>query len=76
MELIPFLAIAAIVMWAADRLLLAMELRGWIVYRRMPRLRRGYGMSVMNIDALLQPDKRHVIVRTKRSRVKKTTMAD
>ena len=61
MELIPLLALLAIVGWIVDRVLLALELRGWITYRRMPRVRHGYGMSVMNLDALLQPEKRHVI---------------
>ena len=61
MEMIPFLAVLAVVLWIVDRVALWMELRGWITYRRTPRVRHGYGMSVMSIDALLQPQKRHVI---------------
>jgi hypothetical protein len=57
----PFLALGAIVIWIVDRLAVWMELRGWITYRLTPRVRRGYGMSVMDIEALLQPEKRHVI---------------
>ena len=57
----PFLALGAIVIWIVDRVLIWCELRGWMTYRLTPRVRRGYGMSVMNLDALLQPEKRHVI---------------
>jgi hypothetical protein len=61
MTLIPLLAVLAIVMWIVDRILLAFERRGWISYRRMPRVRHAYGDAALGIDALLQPGKRHVI---------------
>ena len=46
---------------ALDRLLLWAELRGWIIYRRTPRVRHGAGNAILEIDALLQPGKQHVL---------------
>jgi hypothetical protein len=59
----PFfwLAVLAVVLWIADRILLWCELRGWITYRRMPRVRHAFGNAALGIDALLQPERRHVI---------------
>jgi hypothetical protein len=55
------LALLSVIIWIVDRVLLWCELRGWMSYRRMPRVRHGYGHAVLGIDALLQPGKRHVI---------------
>ena len=57
----PLLAALAILIWVVDRILMWAEMRGWITYRRMPRVRHGYGNAVLGIDALLQPERRHVI---------------
>ena len=61
MSLLPLLAVLAVVIWIVDRVLLWAEMAGWITYRRMPRVRHGYGNAVLGIDALLQPERRHVI---------------
>ena len=61
MSLLPLLAVLAVVIWMVDGVLLWAEMRGWITYRHMPRVRHGYGNAVLGIDALLQPERRHVI---------------
>ena len=61
MNLLPLLAVLGVAIWIVDRILLSCELRGWITYRRMPRVRHGYGNAVLGLDALLQPERRHVI---------------
>jgi hypothetical protein len=60
MALIRLLALLAVGIWIADRILLWCEFRGWITYRRMPRVRHGFGDAVLGLDALLQPGRRHV----------------
>jgi len=44
-----------------DRLLLWCEWRGWIYYRRTPRIRHSAGTALLNIEALLQPSRQHVV---------------
>jgi hypothetical protein len=61
MDPFPWLALLGVVIWIVDRILLWCELRGWISYRRMPRVRHSYGDAVLGIDALLQPQRRHII---------------
>ena len=61
MNLISLLALLAVVIWIGDRILLWCELRGWLTYRRTPRVRHGWGNAVLGLDALLQPGRRHVI---------------
>ena len=61
MNLIALLALLAVVLWIVDRILLWCELRGWITYRRTPRVRHAWGNAVLGLDVLLQPERRHVI---------------
>lgn len=61
MSLLPLLAVLGVVIWIADRILLWCEMRGWITYRRSPRARHAFGNAALDIDALLQPGRRHVI---------------
>jgi hypothetical protein len=61
MSLIPLLAVLAVAIWIVDRILLWCELRGWMTYRRTPRVRHAFGNAVLGLDALLQPGRRHVI---------------
>ena len=50
--------------WALDRVLVACELRGWIVYRLTPRprheMRRAAGSMLIGVDGLFRPAARHV----------------
>jgi hypothetical protein len=50
--------------WALDRLLIAAELRGWILYRLTPRprheFRRAAGSALVGLDGLFRPAARHV----------------
>jgi len=61
MSLIAVLALVAVAIWIVDRILLWCELRGWMTYRLTPRVRHGWGGAVLGLDALLQPERRHVI---------------
>ena len=49
MNPLPWLALMGIAIWIVDRVLLWCELRGWISYRRMPRVRHVYGDAVLGI---------------------------
>jgi hypothetical protein len=61
MKLIGIVAALLLLLVAIDRVLLWCEMRGWIVWRRTPRIRHSAGIALLNIDALLQPSRRHVI---------------
>jgi hypothetical protein len=55
--------------WAIDRVLVACELRGWILYRLSPRprheMRRAAGSMLIGIDGLFRPAARHVAAVTR-----------
>lgn len=61
MKLIGIVAALLLLLVAIDRVLLWCEMRGWITWRRSPRIRHSAGTALLNIDALLQPSRRHVI---------------
>ena len=61
MSLVSLLALLAVAIWIIDRILLWCELRGWMTYRRTPRVRHAWGNAALGLDALLQPGRRHVI---------------
>lgn len=44
-----------------DRLFLAMEARGWIYYRKNKPKASALGTSLLELQSLLEPGKRHVI---------------
>ena len=54
--------VAAVVLglFLLDRFLCWCELRGWIVYRLTPRQQRAFGSAAFQVEALMQPEKRHV----------------
>jgi hypothetical protein len=55
--------------WALDRILIACELRGWILYRLTPRprheMRRAAGSMLIGVDGLFRPAARHVATVTR-----------
>jgi hypothetical protein len=55
--------------WAIDRILIACELRGWILYRLTPRprheMRRAAGSMLVGVDGLFRPAARHVATVTR-----------
>jgi hypothetical protein len=53
-------AVAGVSLLLLDRLLCRLELRGWIYYRLSPRQRHSLGAAAFQVEALLQPEKRHV----------------
>lgn len=66
--------------WALDRVLVACELRGWIVYRLTPRprheMRRAAGSMLIGVDGLFRPAARHVATVTREAAVHRETDAD
>lgn len=65
MKWLPFLLVAAILPlgYLADRVLLWMEDRGWIFYRRSRPDPKNLGPAFLEIESLFQPDKRQVLER-------------
>jgi hypothetical protein len=59
------LAALALGLVVVDRLLVWCELRGWITWRLTPRPTRSFrgaaGNALLNLDALFQPQTRHVV---------------
>ncbi len=53
-------AAVALGLFLLDRFLCWCELRGWIYYRLSPRQQRAFGSAAFQVEALLQPEKRHV----------------
>ena len=54
--------LGGLVLFVADRLLLRMEARGWIYWRRtQPRGRGRTGNALLEVHALLEPDKRSIL---------------
>ena len=54
--------------WGIDRVLVACELRGWILYRLTPRprheMRRAAGSMLVGVDGLFRPGARHIATGT------------
>jgi hypothetical protein len=63
----------AVALWACDRVLLACELRGWILYRLTPRprheMRRAAGSALIGVDGLFRPAARHIATVTREAAV-------
>jgi hypothetical protein len=63
-RILVWLGAAGAAAWALDRLLVAAELRGWILYRLTPRPRHEYrraaGSALIGLDGLFRPAARHV----------------
>lgn len=61
--------------WAIDRVLVACELRGWILYRLTPRprheMRRAAGSMLIGVDGLFRPAARHVATVTREAAVQR-----
>jgi hypothetical protein len=59
--------------WAIDRVLVACELRGWILYRLTPRprheMRRAAGSALIGVDGLFRPAARHIATVTREAAV-------
>ena len=59
--------------WVIDRVLVACELRGWILYRLTPRprheMRRAAGSALIGVDGLFRPAARHIATVTREAAV-------
>lgn len=61
LKLLVWLAIIAVAIFGLDRLLLAMESRGWIYYRRKKPGSSALGRVCLEVQQLLEPSKKYVI---------------
>ena len=59
MRLLAILAAIAVAIWAADRLLLAAEARGWIYYRRKKASPGTRASAMLELQSMLEPGKAH-----------------
>ncbi len=60
-KLLVWLAIMAVAIFGLDRLLLVMESRGWIYYRRKKPGSSALGRACLEVQQLLEPSKKYVI---------------
>jgi len=61
MKLVLIIAGAGIVLFLLDRLLLKMESRGWIYYRRTKPARSSLGNAFLEIQSMLEPSKKAMV---------------
>lgn len=72
MTLVLILAAVAVAAFLLDRLLVWCELRGWIYYRLTPRQRHSaIGNTLLAIEELYRPSRRHVIEMRYEERVRR-----
>lgn len=55
------LVAAGVILWLLDRLLLIAEGRGWIYWRRIKPHASSLGSAMLTVQALLEPEKQHVV---------------
>jgi hypothetical protein len=56
-----WVALAVVGLFVLDRLLLAAERRRWIFYRTTAPQRSTAGNALLNLQAIFEPDKQHVV---------------
>jgi len=61
MRVLLWLALIAAALYALHRLCLWMESRGWIYYRKSGGYSTRAGSAMLEIQSLLQPEKKHLI---------------
>lgn len=62
------IAAAAALLFLLDRLLLKMEERGWIYYRKKQGHADRLGDAAFRVQAMLEPDKQYVIQEKERAK--------
>ncbi len=61
MKIFLWIAAAGMVVFLLDRLLLKMERRGWIYYRKSKPSRTSLGNAFLEIQSLLEPSKKEIL---------------
>jgi len=61
MKITLWIAAAGIGLFLLDRLLLKMEARGWIYYRRKAPTRSSLGNAFLEIQSMLEPSKKILV---------------
>lgn len=61
MIVVGWLVLVAIVLWGLDRILLAAEESGHVYWRRRKASPGATGNALLNVQAIFEPDKRHVV---------------
>jgi hypothetical protein len=65
-EAIGWLAGAAAALFALDRALLAAERRGWVYWRRRGPTPGAAGTALLEVQAIFEPDRQHVVEEIRR----------
>ena len=68
MKAVMVIAAAAALLFLLDRLLLKMEERGWIYYRKKQGHADRLGDAAFRVQAMLEPDKQYVIQEKERAK--------
>jgi len=61
MKIILWIAAAGMIVFLLDRLLLKMERRGWIYYRKSKPSRTSLGNAFLEIQSFLEPSKKEIL---------------
>ena len=61
MRMLLWLTVIAAVLYTLHRICLWMESRGWIYYRKSGDYATRAGSAMLEVQSLLQPEKKHVI---------------
>jgi hypothetical protein len=76
MKIVLWVAAAAIALLALDRLLLSMERRGWIYYRKKQPNRTSLGNAFLEIQSILEPSKKMMVVAKKEEKKEQAESGD
>ena len=69
-------AIIILALWAVDKLLLWMEVSGWINYRRKFPNRRSIGSAFLEVQSLIEPGKKATVEEMRRIKHDKSFSGD
>jgi hypothetical protein len=76
MIIVLWVATAAIALLVLDRLLLLMERRGWIYYRKKQPSRTSLGNAFLEIQSILEPSKKIMVVVKKEEKKEQSESGD
>jgi hypothetical protein len=76
MKIIFFIILPAICIWLFDKTCLWLERKGWLYYRFEKPKKGIIGAGLQELDALIMPSNRHVIVAQKQEIQSKKSLLD
>jgi len=76
MTIVLWVAAAAIALLVLDRLLLSMERRGWIYYRKKKPSGTSLGNAFLEIQSILEPSKKMIVAVKKEEKKEQAESGD